>query len=137
MGHYPNGFFQPEGNVTPHEFSSLIVSQTGQGALTPAETLQPAWLYGYVANSTAAGSGAIINLVDASATGVNTPIKHQIRGVSTQTSGNNLGIITFPFPIPFDKGIHWVVTATGTANASVWFYWDPKPVKRGPGTGAS
>ena len=131
MANYPPGFFV-DSTVTPHELSSMTTALSGQGALTPAGVLQPAWLFGYTQVATA-NSTIVVNIINASATGVLTPVQHQIH--HPQLVLDN--VITFPTPIPFDKGIQWAVTATGGANASIWFHWASKPVKRGPGTGAT
>jgi len=101
--------------ATPWAPSATLASASGEGAISYTGPLN---LYGFSYQVSAANNTADLRLIDASATGVLTPVVYNIKYIP---AGH--GAITFPRPIKFDKGLVFQACATGTALPQLYLHW--------------
>ena len=112
-------------NTTLHFPSSVNFppTATGEGVITG----NPALMYGITYSVTGSETGLDLRYVDATATGVATPIVINVKALNAGTDS-----LRFDTPIRFNKGIAWVVCATGVAAPQMHIHWLPLTQLGGP-----
>ena len=104
--------------VTPLSPNSSVVSASGEGVIS----YNPAWFHGFTYFIDAANTTIDFRLINATASGVNTPV---LLNITTLPAGTNH--IGFQRPMNFDKGLMWQTTASGTSAAQLHIHWEPGP----------
>ena len=105
-------------NVTLTAPNSTVVSASGEGVIS----YNPAWLHGITYVVSANNTAIDWRLINASASGVNTP---SLLTVKTLPLG--IDTVWFPKPMNFDKGMMWLTSASGTATPQIHIHWEPGP----------
>ena len=104
-------------NATPIYTNSTVASATGEGIL---HSLGYGAVYGFTILATANQGGLDFRLIDATATGVQTPVIFNLNKVELGTK-----VITFPRPLEYTRGLCWHTSATGTAATQLYLHWTP------------
>lgn len=107
-----------QSNATPINLNTTVASASGEGTLHSAGY---GAVYGFTLQCTAANGGLDWKLVDATATGINTPVIYNL----TRTSAGFYSI-AFPRPLAYSRGLYWQTTATGTSATQVYVHWAPR-----------
>ena len=103
--------------------TNLTPTATGEGLIASGAAL----MYGFTYSITGSQTGLDLRYVDATATGVSTPIVLNIKALNAGTDS-----LRFDTPIRFNKGIAWVVCATGTSAPQMHIHWLPLAQLGGP-----
>lgn len=101
---------------TPFVPNTTLASASGEGTINSL----PALFWGFTYSITAANNALDVRFVDASATAVGTPVSFFFKSLPVGTK-----TVFFDRAIPFNKGLFYVVSATGGSSPQINVHWEP------------
>ena len=104
--------------TTLHVPNTTIASASGEGVIS----YDPAWMHGLTFTVSANNTAIDLRYVNASATGVLTPVLFNVKCLQLGTN-----TIWFDKPLNFDKGFMYQLTASGAATPQLHVHWEPGP----------